>query len=46
MPKTSDSFETYYKFKKIDEKSPIVFIHGIGLTHEMWDQQISYLKKI
>ena len=45
MPKTSDSFETYYKFKKIDEKSPIVFIHGIGLTHEMWDQQISYLKK-
>jgi len=44
MPKTSDSIETYYKFKKINEKNPILFIHGIGLTNEMWDQQIDYFK--
>ena len=45
MSKTSDSFETYYKFKKINEENPIVFIHGIGLTHEIWDKQIDYFKK-
>ena len=44
MPKTSDSIETYYKFKKINETNPILFIHGIGLTNEMWDQQIDYFK--
>lgn len=44
MSKTPDSFETYYKFKKINEKSPIVFIHGIGLTNEIWDQQVDYFK--
>ena len=44
MSKTTDSFETFYKFKKINEKEPIVFIHGIGLTNEIWDQQISYFK--
>ena len=45
MPKTSDSFETYYKFNKSNGNDPIIFIHGIGLNHEIWDQQISYLKK-
>jgi (E)-2-((N-methylformamido)methylene)succinate hydrolase len=44
MPNTSDSFETFYKFKKNDEKNPILFIHGIGLTHEIWDQQINFFK--
>ena len=44
MSKTTDSFETYYKYKKNNEKSPIVFIHGIGLTHEIWDQQIDFFK--
>ncbi len=44
MSKTSDLFETYYKYKKIDDKNPIVFIHGIGLTHEIWDQQIDFFK--
>ena len=44
MPKTSDSFETYYKFNKHNESNPIIFVHGIGLNHEIWDEQISYFK--
>ena len=45
MSKTSDSFETYYKFNKHNEKNPIIFVHGIGLNHEIWDQQLSYFKE-
>ena len=44
MLKTSDSFKTHYKFNKINEENPIIFIHGIGLTHEIWNNQISFLK--
>ena len=44
MSKTLDSFETYYKFNKQSENDPIIFIHGIGLNHEIWDQQINYFK--
>jgi len=45
MTKTIDSFDTYYKSYKINEKAPIIFIHGIGLTHGIWDHQIKFLKK-
>ena len=45
MSKTSDSFETYFSFNKHNENDPIIFIHGIGLNHEIWDEQISYFKK-
>ena len=45
MTKTKDSFETYYKFNKTNEKAPIIFIHGIGLTHGIWDHQIEFFKK-
>ena len=45
MSKTSDTFNTYYKFNKINEESPIIFIHGIGLTNGIWDQQIEFFKK-
>jgi len=44
MSNTTDSFETYYKYNKINEECPIIFIHGIGLDHRMWDSQIDYLK--
>ena len=44
MSKTLDSFKTYYNFKKVNEENPIIFIHGIGLNHEIWDRQISYFK--
>jgi pimeloyl-ACP methyl ester carboxylesterase len=45
MSKTSDSFKTYYKFNKYNQNDPIIFIHGIGLNHTIWDQQINYFKK-
>ena len=44
MSKTSDSFKTYYKYKKIDKKDTVVFIHGIGLTNEIWSKQIDFFK--
>ena len=44
MSITQDLFETYYKYNKIDEKDPVIFIHGIGLNHGMWDDQINYFK--
>ena len=44
MPKNLDSFETYYKFNKSNENIPIIFIHGIGLNHEIWDDQVRYFK--
>ena len=39
-----DSFGTSYSLQKIDEKDPIVFIHGVGLTKEIWDPQINFFK--
>ena len=45
MPKTSDSFKTYYKFNKPNESIPIIFIHGIGLNNEIWKDQVIYFKK-
>jgi pimeloyl-ACP methyl ester carboxylesterase len=39
-----DSFGTSYSLKKINEKNPIVFIHGVGLTKEIWEPQINFFK--
>ena len=39
-----DSFGTSYSLKKINEKIPIVFIHGVGLNKEIWDSQINFFK--
>ena len=44
MSKTSDTYRTYYKCTKKNEKDPVVFIHGIGLTNEIWDDQIDFFK--
>ncbi len=44
MTDKPDPFETYYKHNKIDEKNPIIFIHGIGLNHGIWDDQVNYFK--
>ena len=38
------TFKTFYKFNKINDKDPIVFIHGIGLTNEIWEKQINFFK--
>ena len=40
----ADSFGTSYVLNKINEKNPIVFIHGVGLNKEIWEPQISFFK--
>ena len=44
MSNSVDSFGTFYSLNKINEKNPIVFIHGVGLTKEIWEPQINFLK--
>ncbi len=44
MPFTSKKFKTDYFFKQQDNRNPIVFIHGVGLTKEMWMPQIEFIK--
>ncbi|MDA9604425.1 alpha/beta hydrolase [Candidatus Pelagibacter sp.] len=44
MPQGIDSNQNYYSF--IDNnKIPLVFIHGVGLNHQMWKPQINSLKE-
>ena len=45
MSNNVDSFGTSYSFHKINEKNPIIFIHGVGLTKEIWEPQISFFKE-
>ena len=44
MSNKFDSFGTSYSLKKVNEKNPIVFIHGVGLTKEIWEPQIDFFK--
>ena len=44
MSNKVDSFGTSYSLNKINKKNPIVFIHGVGLTKEIWDPQINFFK--
>ena len=44
MIKNTDSSETFYLLNKKDQKVPLVFVHGVGLTHEIWKPQIDYFK--
>jgi len=44
MQSKVDSFGTCYSLSKINEKNPIVFIHGVGLAKEIWDPQINFFK--
>jgi len=39
-----DSFGTSYSLNKISEKTPIVFVHGVGLTKEIWEPQTNFFK--
>ena len=42
MPHNFDPNQNYHSF--IDNKTePLVFIHGVGLDHKMWDSQITSL---
>ena len=45
MSNNVDSFGTSYSFQKINEKNPIIFIHGVGLTKEIWEPQINFFKE-
>ena len=31
---------TFYSYIKKDQEIPIVFVHGVGLTHEIWKPQL------
>ena len=44
MSNRVDSFGTFYSLHKINEKSPIIFIHGVGLNKEIWEPQINFFK--
>ena len=44
MSNKIDEFGTSYSFKKVNEKNTIVFIHGVGLSKEIWDPQINFFK--
>jgi len=44
MPKTLNSFDTHYSLNKVNKKNPIVFIHGVGLNHEIWESQVNFFK--
>ncbi len=44
MSQGLDSNQNYYSF--IDNKTtPVVFIHGVGLNHQMWEPQVKFLKE-
>ena len=44
MSSTSEKFKTSYYLIKKNNTAPIVFIHGVGLTKEIWDQQLDFFK--
>ena len=44
MSKTTNSFSTFYFLNKNSESNPIVFVHGVGLSSEMWEPQINFFK--
>ena len=44
MSETSEKYNTSYYLSKKDDRATIVFIHGVGLTKEIWDQQIEFFK--
>ena len=42
MPHNFDPSQNYYSF--IDNNTePLVFVHGVGLDHKMWDSQVNSL---
>ena len=44
MPQGLDPNQNYYSY--IDNNTiPLVFIHGVGLNHQMWEPQINYLRE-
>ena len=44
MTTGNTSSGTFYFFNKKDQTVPIVFIHGVGLTYEIWQPQLDFFK--
>ena len=44
MSQNFDPNQNYYFFNK-KNSIPIVFIHGVGLDHQMWNKQVDYFKE-
>ena len=44
MSYTSNLFGTFYSLNKVNKDNPIVFMHGVGLNHEIWKPQIDFFK--
>ena len=44
MSQNFDPNQNYYSYYK-KETVPIVFIHGVGLDHKMWNNQVDYLNE-
>ena len=44
MSKNFDPNQNYYFFNK-KKSIPVVFIHGVGLDHQMWVKQVNYLNE-
>ena len=44
MINNTDPSGTFYLLNKKNQKVPLVFVHGVGLTHEIWKPQIDYFK--
>ena len=44
MSNKIDSFGTSYSLHKVNEKNTIVFVHGVGLTKEIWEPQTNFFK--
>ena len=41
MISATDTKNTFYILNK-KEKTPIIFIHGVGLNHTIWSPQINF----
>jgi pimeloyl-ACP methyl ester carboxylesterase len=35
---------TFYVFNKKEQSIPLVFVHGVGLTYEIWQPQLDFFK--
>ena len=44
MSQNFDPNQNYYFFNK-KKSIPLVFIHGVGLDHQMWDHQVNYFNE-
>ena len=40
----TDSSGTFYLLNQTNKKTPLIFIHGVGLTNEIWQPQLDYFK--